>query len=310
MGKIAVVLRTPYRNALTALDAFCSIRKAEGATPATIQLYQSILVPFLKGNPSFLDDSRECILPFISEPENGWSRFTRIKTLKVFCRFLQEEGLLASDPMKGIKTSMPGKRSDVPSMDDVKKFIRALDTDKFTDRRMRVMFLLALDTGLRRGELCSLRIDDLDPEGMTITVRPETSKVKKGRIVPLSPQVARELKRFITLYPPEWKCSWMFPTESGDKLTPSNFGYQIRRAAKRTGRNIKIHGLRHLCATEFLRQTGNIALTAQLLGHSSIATTARFYEHLDLEDLRQAHGKAGVVSGVFGNRQIRKIKGK
>ena len=135
MGKIAVVLRTPYRNALTALDAFCSIRKAEGATPATIQLYQSILVPFLKGNPSFLDDSRECILPFISEPENGWSRFTRIKTLKVFCRFLQEEGLLASDPMKGIKTSMPGKRSDVPSMDDVKKFIRALDTDKFTDRR-------------------------------------------------------------------------------------------------------------------------------------------------------------------------------
>ncbi len=310
MGKNTAVLRTPYRNALAALDAFCSIRKAEGSAPATIQLYQSILVPFLKDNPSFLADPRECILPFISEPENAWSRFTRIKTLKVFSRFLMEEEIIPANPMKGIKTSMPGKRADIPTMDDVKEFIGSLDMGRFTDRRMKVMFILALDAGLRRGELCGLRIDDFDPEGMTLTVTPETSKAKRGRIVPISPQVVREIRRFISLCPREWKSPWIFPTESGEKLTPSNFGYQIRRAAKRTGKEIQIHGLRHLCATEFLRQTGNIALTAQLLGHSSISTTARFYEHLDLEDLRQAHGKAAVVSGVLGNRQIRKIIGK
>ena len=65
-------------------------------------------------------------------------------------------------------------------------------------------------------------------------------------------------------------------------------------------------GLRHLCATEFLRSTGNIALTAALLGHASISTTAKFYEHLDIHDLQAAHGEASVVSGVLENRRKRK----
>ncbi|GEM_PF-3726787 len=95
----------------------------------------------------------------------------------------------------------------------------------------------------------------------------------------------------------------MFPSETGEKLTPSNFGLQVRRAFKRTGKKLKIHGLKHLYATEFLRQIGNIVLTAQLLGHSSIVTTSRFFEHLNLKDLRQGHIKARVVSKVIENRK-------
>ena len=91
----------------------------------------------------------------------------------------------------------------------------------------------------------------------------------------------------------------MFPTETGGKLSPENFGCQIRRVSDRMGERMKIHGLRHLCATEFLRSTGNIALTAALLGHASISTTAKFYEHLDVHDLQEAHGQASVVSGVL-----------
>ena len=51
---------------------------------------------------------------------------------------------------------------------------------------------------------------------------------------------------------------------------------------------------------------GAIALTAALLGHASISTTAKFYEHLDVHDLQAAHGKAAVVSGVLENRRKRK----
>ncbi len=53
MEKNTAVLRTPYRNVLTALNTFCFIKKAEGAAPATIQLHRSILLPFLHDNPSF-----------------------------------------------------------------------------------------------------------------------------------------------------------------------------------------------------------------------------------------------------------------
>ena len=299
MSAVVATLNTPYRNAHAALDALCSIRKAEGLSPNTIALYRNILQPFLREYPEFLQNPRAAILPFISEPEKEWSRFTRIKVLKVFCRFLVEEGVFDQTPMKNIKCSMPGKRVDVPTTEDVKTFLDALNPKKYAERRLRVMFLVALDTGLRRGELCGLKVEDFDDHGLLLRVRPETSKVRKGRTVPISPQVGKELRRFVGLRLPEWRSPWMFPTETGGKLNPSVFGYQIRRVSDRIGERMKIHGLRHLCATEFLRSTGNIALTAALLGHASISTTAKFYEHLDVHDLQEAHGQASVVSGVL-----------
>ncbi len=307
MSAVIATLNTPYRDAHAALDALCSIRKAEGLAPSTISLYRNILQPFLRQYPDFLKNPRAAILPFISEPEKAWSRFTRIKTLKVFCNFLVEEGVLDDTPMKNIKCSMPGKRVDIPTLEDVKAFLDALDRSKYAERRLYVMFLLALDTGLRRGELCGLKVDDFDDHGLLVTVSPETSKTRTGRTVPVSTQVGREVKRFLSHRLPEWRSPWIFPTENGGKLTPSNFGLQIRRVSDRIGERMKIHGLRHLCATEFLRSTGNIALTAALLGHASISTTARFYEHLDVHDLQVAHGKASVVSSVLENRRLRNL---
>ena len=306
MSAVVATLNTPYRDAHSALDAMCSIRKAEGLAPATIANYRSIITPFLREYPGFLSNPRAAILPFISEPEKEWSRFTRIKVLKVFCSFLVEEGVFQDTPMKNIKCVMPGKRVDVPTVEDVKTFLDALNPEKYAERRLRVMFLVALDTGLRRGELCGLKVEDFDDHGLLLRVRPETSKVRKGRTVPISPQVGKELRRFIGIRLPEWRSPWMFPTETGGQMSPSSFGSQIRRVSDRIGERMKIHGLRHLCATEFLRNTGNIALTAALLGHASISTTAKFYEHLDVHDLQAAHGQAAVVSGVLENRRKRR----
>jgi len=307
MSAVVATLSTPYRDAHAALDAMCSIRKAEGLAPATISSYRNIITPFLRDYPGFLSNPRAAILPFISEPEKEWSRFQRIKVLKVFCKFLVDEGVFQDTPMKNIKCVMPGKRVDVPTVEDVKTFLDSLNPEKYAERRLRVMFLVALDTGLRRGELCGLKVEDFDDHGLLLRVRPETSKVRKGRTVPISPQVGKELRRFVGLRLPEWRSPWMFPTETGGKLSPQNFGYQIRRVSDRIDKRMKIHGLRHLCATEFLRSTGNIALTAALLGHASISTTAKFYEHLDVHDLQEAHGHASAISGVLEPTRKRSV---
>ncbi len=303
------VLRTPYRNAVTALDTFCSIRKAEGASPITISNYRSIITPLIRRFPLFLKEPRRAIVEYISEPENQWTRFSRIKTLKVFSTFLVEEGVLEENPMRGIKNPMPRKKANLPLLEDVKDFLDSLNPKRFTDRRLKVMLLVAYDTGLRRGELCGLQRDDFDMEGMTLTVRPETSKVRTGRIVPISPQVSQEIRKFMALIPEEWKTPYIFPTEQGEPLTPQNFGRQVGRKNKELGSHMKIHGLRHACATEFLRNTGNIALTAQLLGHTDIKTTSAFYEHLDLRDLKVAHSQANVVSRILKPSKIRNTRG-
>jgi integrase/recombinase XerD len=227
--------------------------------------------------------------------------------LKVFCQFLVEEGLLEKNPAQGIKMSMPGKTANIPPLEEVKRFINALDMKSFTDRRLRVMLLLALDTGLRRGELCGLKQSDIDKDRLALTVCAEYSKVRKSRLVPISLSVFKELKNFISIIPKEWNTPWLFPSNNGQKLDPSNLGLQMRRVAQKVGYDLKLHGLRHLCATEFLRKSGNIVLVSRLLGHSSIRVTADIYEHLNFNDLQSAHSSAGVVSAVLGNKRIRKV---
>jgi integrase len=50
--------------------------------------------------------------------------------------------------------------------------------------RNRVMLALAYDAALRREELCSLRIDDVDPAHRTLRIRAETTKTRRERVVP------------------------------------------------------------------------------------------------------------------------------
>lgn len=302
-----LILETPLKSATSALETFISLRKAEGASPATIANYRNVILPFLRDYPEFLSHPRESILAFISEPENKWSRFTRLKVLKVFCEFLLDEKLLERNPTKGIKMSMPGKPSNIPPLEEVKRFINALDMKSFTDRRLRVMLLLALDTGLRRGELCALRQDDIDSEMLSLTVKAETSKSRKARLVPVSAQTLKEIKKFVATFPEEWRTVWVFPANDGKRLDPHNLDAQVRKTANKIGIPLKLHGLRHLCATEFLRKSGNIVLVSRLLGHSSIRVTADTYEHLNFNDLQNAHSSAGVVSAVLGNKRIRKV---
>lgn len=304
---LPLVLETPLQGVSSEFETFIAIRKAEGASPATIENYKAFVYPFLRDYPEFLSHPRESILAFISEPENKWSRFTRLKVLKVFCQFLVEEGMLEKNPAQGIKMSMPGKTANIPPLEEVKRFINALDMKSFTDRRLRVMLLLALDTGLRRGELCGLKQSDIDKDRLALTVCAEYSKVRKSRLVPISLSVFKELKNFISIIPKEWNTPWLFPSNNGQKLDPSNLGLQMRRVAQKVGYDLKLHGLRHLCATEFLRKSGNIVLVSRLLGHSSIRVTADTYEHLNFNDLQSAHSSAGVVSAVLGNKRIRKV---
>ena len=290
-----------------ALSTFCTIRKAEGIAPKTIEGYKTTICPFLRDYPTFLQSPRSTVLDYVTAPENAWTRFTRIKTMKVFCKFLTEEGIITKDPLKGISNPMPRTKVVCPDMDTVQAFIKALDVHTYRERRLRCIILLIVDTGLRRGEICGLKVNDLDLDNMLLTVRAETSKSRRERIVPISPQVAREVHRFIMLCAKSWKTDYIFPSDTGEYLEPHNLAASARLISDRIGIKIKLHGLRHLCATEFLRETGNIALTAKLLGHTNISVTSRYYEHLDIKDLQEAHNVASPIRSILSNKRIRKI---
>ena len=289
-----------------ALDSFVRFRRASGVRQATDAQYRFILSKFFRDYPDAMESPRECALAYLGESNTDWTRQTRLKVLKVFFGFLMDEGHIHEDPLRGVRAPIPPKKTDVPGMDEVKTVLETLDRDCFAQDRLRVMILLCLETGLRRGEVCALRVEDVDMDTHTLSVRPENTKTKRGRIVPLSPGLIRELRRFLQTRPQEWKTPYVFPSEKGEPLKPGNLTLQVRRLAQRTGVPIHPHALRHLCCTAFLRATGNIALTARLLGHSNIRTTSAFYEHLEDADLREAAGRASILGGFVEGERVRK----
>ncbi len=282
-----------------ALESFLSFRQAQGLRKATLALDEAILRPFTRDNPDLLSQPRQAALEYLASSNTEWTRQTRLKVLKVFFRFLQEEGVIEGEPMRGLKGSTPPKIAGLPSLDDVKAFLEKLDTRRFAQKRLKAMLMLSLDSGLRRGELCTLRLQDLDLIRLSVTIRAAVSKNKKGREVPFSPATAREIRSFLACRPSEWRTEAVFPSESGEPLKPGELGLQIRRLSKSFGIPLHAHALRHLCATEFLRSTGNLALTARLLGHSNIRVTSDFYEHLTTEDLKAAHAQVGVMDALM-----------
>ena len=64
--------------------------------------------------------------------------------------------------------------------------------------RNRLMLALAYDAALRRAELCLLGTDDLDPAHRTLRVRSETTKTRRGRVVPYSAVAGQLLAGYLT----------------------------------------------------------------------------------------------------------------
>ena len=305
MGSVAS-LRANTQTPKSILEGYLRFRRAMGAKAPTMEQHTVILGKFFRDYPDALESPRECALSFIGGDIAPWTRNTRLKVLRVFFGYLLDEGMIHGEPLRGLRAPMPPKKIDVPPMESVKAILKTLDRKCYAQHRLHTMILLCLETGLRRGEACSLTLGDVDLDRLTVTVRAETTKTGKARLVPLSPAMAQELRKFLRTRPPQWTDTHVFLNETGSAMKPENFTRQVKRLAEKTGIPLHPHALRHLCCTEFLRATGDIALTAKLLGHANIRTTSAFYEHLDDGDLREAARKASILGDVVEQRRVRK----
>ena len=76
--------------------------------------------------------------------------------------------------------------SRLPWIPDEQQWLDVLGAFGMEPVRNRVMLALAYDAALRREELCTLRTDDFDPAHRMVRIRAETTKSRRGRVVPYS----------------------------------------------------------------------------------------------------------------------------
>jgi len=140
--------------------------------------------------------------------------------------------------------------------------------------------------GLRRIEVCQLKVSDIDSQRMVIRVTHGKGGV--DRDVPLSPALLETLREYWRWMRPK---TWLFPgTEKGwraDKpITAKMIWAAAGYAAKKAGitKNVSPHLLRHSYATHQLEAGMDLKTLQVLLGHGDLETTSR-YLHLSNKHL-------------------------
>ena len=161
------------------------------------------------------------------------------------------------------------------------------------------MLVLLIYTGLRRGELLGLNIDDVDVPGAQLTVRANTSKSKRKRILPLHTHALRHLEPYMK----ERKKRGLgtvalFIGENDERSTPSTLKHMLRRIHEVSDVRFHVHQLRHTFAVNLLQQGTDLESVRQLLGHTDIRMTSLYLRCLSPKALRTHINKLDVSDFV------------
>jgi integrase len=168
--------------------------------------------------------------------------------------------------------------------------------------RLEALYVLAVHTGLRQGELLGLKWEDVDFEAGTLQVRRSLTTAKGGpvlaapktrssrRTVKLTHGAVEALRGHLQRQLEEidragslWRENGLvFASEAGEPLdrrhlTSRRFKALLRRAGLP---DIRFHDLRHTCATLLLSKNVNPKIVSEMLGHASIAITLDTYSHV------------------------------
>lgn len=193
--------------------------------------------------------------------------------------------------------SPPRERPQTKAAWDAVQAAQFLETAK--EHRLYPLYLLALSTGLRRGEILGLRWRDIDLKVGTLSVRqtltctaagnvfsePKTDKARRS--VALSPNVVEELKRYklkqketcLAIGIP--LSELVFTSEVGTPLGPNNLLRNFKYLTAKAGLPVMpFHNLRHTHASLMLSAGVHPKIVSERLGHSRISTTMDIYSHV------------------------------
>ena len=228
-------------------------------------------------------------------------------TLSTALRDANTIQLVNDNPVSRVKKPRQEK-TEIRPLDE--KQMR-LFLEKAGETRYSALFVLALDSGMRRGELFGLCWPDVDWSAGAVNVRhsleerkgehrlKEPKNASSRRRIKLTPETMQALERHQAAMKREklWRATGpVFCNESGGWQWAR--GAVIRAFLRLTGElelvNLRFHDLRHTTATLLLQHGVSLKVVAARLGHSNVTTTLNCYAHV----LPQGEEQAVTVLGA------------
>jgi len=216
-----------------------------------------------------------------------------LSAIKSFFRFLEREGVLATEALNIVRT--PKAKKSLPkalTIGEAKATIEA--TDEMEDRpwvaaRDMAVISLCYGAGLRISE--ALALSRVELEGPVLRI---TGKGGKTRMVPLIESVRASVEAYLKLCPfPLTPSQPLFRGVKGGVLSPRLIQKRMEQLRSALGLppSATPHALRHSFATHLLGRGGDLRAIQELLGHASLSTT-QIYTAVDTDRLLDAYRAA------------------
>jgi len=293
--------------------------KIRARSPHTVQAHKDTLnlyVLYLKTangielrKVATADFNRENVLAFLDwlKTVRGCADSTRnqrLTSIRVFCKYLAGEDMLAFDAYSKIqdigRLPVPERvLEDILSVDDVKLILEMPDISTKTGLRDRFYMALLYDTGCRNDEILSLTLGDIEPgkDGGKVKI---IGKGRKFRVTPLSKEVIAMLRQYANVFHPEYNRKkhlfYIIRKNVETPMSADNAARILRKfeAEAKLSRpgipHLHPHLFRHVRAMHLYQAGMPLPLICEWLGHSQIETTL-IYAYADTEMKRAAADK-------------------
>ncbi len=238
---------------------------------------------------------RHLLSYLMEEKDRGMSPPTlarRLVATRVFLRYLQREGLVASNVSYAMESPRLWRLlPETLSERDVERLLAAPRLDRRCGLRNRALLEVLYGTGLRVSEAAHLTLDQLHFDAGYLRCM---GKGGKERVVPLGKQAASFLQRYINEQRPtdakQSATRAVFVSSRGTPLDRRTIWALVGRLAAQAGIALHVspHTLRHSFASHLLGRGAPLRIIQEMLGHADIATT-QIYTHVDATRLRTVH---------------------
>jgi integrase/recombinase XerD len=284
----------------------------------TIRGYEAVFILFLKVMPE-VTELKDLIPEMLNEFFKRIQERTRIvgrdklkigvknSTIKtqwtkinVFLKWLKENNHIKENPLERIK---PPRviYDDYRRLEDsdIRKIYTAIvlhSANPFMQRRDTMIVSILLFCGLRRGELLGLQVKDIDAIKREITIRGETSKSKRTRILRIHPTLLlhirdylreRNIRRLRTEY-------LIVSNREDSGLSYEGMIHWVNKMIKISGVQFHLHMFRHTFACKLAETGVNLFRVQKLMGHTDIRMTAKYARSMRTEDMEEDIAKISV----------------
>ncbi|HEY2960045.1 MAG TPA: tyrosine recombinase XerC [Actinomycetota bacterium] len=289
-----------------ALDAFVAhLRDERGLSPNTVAAYELDVTQFLRfaaragvDDPDRVDALllRRFLALQRTRGLAASSLGRKAAALRTCFRYLARRGLVAADPAAELGTPRGPRRLPVVlKQGQVAELLARPEAADPVGLRDRAILELLYASGIRVGELCALRLQDVDLAGDSVRV---SGKGGKQRVVPFGAPAREALLDYLNrgrsaLLPSHGAASEaLFFNRRRKPMTPRDVRGMLERY--RVGvapPGTSPHTLRHSFATHLLEGGADLRVVQELLGHVALTTT-QTYTHVSMERLRQVYEQA------------------